>query len=81
MNALEAKFCNDTGFHYLGFLEELQPSEKPQMMYRQRLHELRLTNDKAKLPERTTSVCDLESVLLKIKKKVSNSSKKKNIYI
>ena len=70
MNALEAKFCNDTGFNYLRFLEELQPTEPPQLMYRQRLQELRLTNAKAKLPERSGTSHDQESVLLIIKKKV-----------
>ena len=25
MTALEAKFCNDVGFNYLAFLEELEP--------------------------------------------------------
>ena len=66
MQALEAKFCNDTGFNYLAFLEELQPSEKPQLMYVERLKELRLTNQKGKLPERNPGG-DLETVLTKIK--------------
>jgi hypothetical protein len=70
MKALEACFCNDTGFHYLDFLNQIQPEEKPQVMYVKRLKEIRLTNQKGKLPERNTTVADLESVLLKIKSKV-----------
>ena len=70
MQALEAKFCNDTGFNYLSFLEELQPSEKPTLMYLERLKELRMTNQKGKLPERRPAK-DLEGVLTKIKTMVS----------
>jgi len=70
MQALEAKFCNDTGFNYIAFLEELQPTEKPQQMYIERLKELRLTNQKdTKVPQRHASA-DLESILTKIKTKV-----------
>ena len=70
MKALEAKFCNDTGFNYLAFLEELQPVVKPDLMYIKRLEELRLTNAKSKLPERGVGA-DLETVLNKIKTMVS----------
>ena len=33
MKALEAKFCNDVGFNYLAFLEELHPTAKRTLMY------------------------------------------------
>ena len=69
MQALEAKFCNDTGFNYLAFLEELQPREAPKQMYVERLKELRLTNQKDKAPKSNASV-DLEAILNKIKTKV-----------
>ena len=68
MQALEAKFCNDTGFNYLAFLSELQPTEPPKMMYQQRLEELRQTN----APKKTVlGRADLEGVLVKVKTKVS----------
>ena len=69
MIALEAKFCNDTGFNYLAFLSELMPEEPPQFMYQSRLEELRKTNMKKTLPELNAQK-DLESVLLKVKTKV-----------
>lgn len=71
MQALEAKFCNDTGFNYLWFLKELQPEDPPKFMYLERLAQLRLTNQKSKLPERSGVTGDLEGVLTKIKTKVS----------
>lgn len=70
MIALEAKYCNDTGFNYLAFLSELQPEEKPQFMYVSRLEDIRKTNQKKTLPELNAQK-DLESVLLKVKTKVS----------
>lgn len=69
MQALEAKFCNDSGFHYLAFLGELQPAEPIQHMYVKRLNELRLVNEKGALPEHNTA-CDLDGVLTKIKTQV-----------
>ena len=69
MQALEAKFCNDTGFNYLAFLAELQPQEPIQLMYVERLKELRATNDKKALKPRNCA-SDLEGVLSKIKTKV-----------
>ena len=69
MIALEAKFCNDTGFNYISFLEELQPREPPKFMYEKRLEEIRQTNQKKSLPELNAQK-DLEGVLLKVKTKV-----------
>ena len=69
MQALEARFCNDTGFNYLDFLSVLQPAEPPKLMYVERLKELRLTNQKPNRIERNVAV-DLEGVLTKIKTKV-----------
>jgi len=69
MICLEEKFCNDTGFNYISFLQELQPVEPPKMMYVQRLEDIRRANQKPKLPEKGAAT-DLESVLLKIKTKV-----------
>lgn len=70
MAALEAKFCNDVGFNYLEFLQELEPKEPPQFMYEKRLEELRLTNSKKTLPELNVAG-DFEGVMMKIKTKVS----------
>jgi hypothetical protein len=66
MEALEARFCNDTGFNYIAFLEELQPGEKPKLMYLERQKEVREVNQRNKLPEVEPSR-DLEAILLKIK--------------
>ena len=71
MQALEAKFCNDTGFSYRPFLEELQPQDPPKLMYMERLAELRLTNLKSKLPEGSGVARHLEEILNKIRAKVT----------
>ena len=71
MDALEAKFCNDTGFNYIAFLEELQPQEPLEFKYLQRCQELRVANHKKTLPE-TNIATDLEGVMTKIKTKVFN---------
>ena len=69
MAALEARFCNDTGFNYMAFLVELQPQEPIEMMYTKRQGQIRATNQKGRLPEGKIGR-DLESILLKIKTKV-----------
>merc|ERR1712079_448789 len=69
MQALEAKFCNDTGFNYLAFLADLQPQEPIKLMYVERLKELRATNSRKTLQPRNCAT-DLEGVLSKIKTKV-----------
>ena len=69
MIALEAKFCNDTGFNYIAFLSELQPEAPPKFMYETRLEDIRKTNQRKILPELNAQK-DLESVLLKVKTKV-----------
>lgn len=70
MKALEAKFCNDMGFNYIAFLQELQPYTPPDFMYEKRLEDVRQTNVRTRLPE-TDPISDLEGVLIKIKTKVS----------
>ncbi|ELU01670.1 hypothetical protein CAPTEDRAFT_182794 [Capitella teleta] len=69
MEALEARFCNDTGFNYIAFLGELQPTEKPKLMYLERQKEVREVNQRTKNPEVDPSR-DLEVILLKIKNRV-----------
>ena len=69
MEALEARYVNDVGFNYLEFLRDLQPQDPVKPMYVERLKELRLTNEKTKLPERDPK-SDLEAILLKLKTKV-----------
>ncbi|KAK3583614.1 hypothetical protein CHS0354_039437 [Potamilus streckersoni] len=70
MIALEAKFCNDVGFNYIAFLQELQPQEPPKFMYEKRLENLRATNSRKRLPDMNPET-DLEGLLLKIQTKVS----------
>jgi hypothetical protein len=74
MAAIEAKFCDDMGFNYKLFQQEIQPEEKPSLKYLQRLEDLRKLNQRKKLPERGPCI-DLEGVLNKIKTKVSRSLK------
>ncbi len=69
MQALEAYFCNDTGFNYMQFLQVLQPEEPPKFMYVERLKTLRLANQKNEMPERNPAG-DLDGVITKIKTKV-----------
>lgn len=69
MQALEAKFCNDTGFNYLAFLSELEPQEPSKLLYVERLKEIRTTNRKSALPQMAVAT-DLEGVMNKIKTKV-----------
>lgn len=69
MVALGAKYCDDNGFNYARFLQDLEPAEAPTLMYENRLTELRKINQQKKLPE--IDPCrDLEGVLTKIKIKV-----------
>ena len=70
MAALEAKYCNDTGFNYMTFLSELMPQDPPKLMYLERLKGLRKTNEGKRLPE-IDAKQDLEDLLLKMKTKVS----------
>ena len=69
MSALEAKYCNDTGFNYMSFLSDLQPQDPLEMMYIKRQEQIRAANQKGKLPEKKPGR-DLESVLIKIKTRV-----------
>lgn len=70
MAALGAKYCDDNGFNYARFLQDLEPEEAPAFVYEDRLSELRRYNQKKQLPERDPCR-DLEGVLTKIKIKVS----------
>jgi len=69
MQALETRYCDVLGLHYLVFLKDLEPEEPVQNLYAERLKLLRLTNDKTLLPERNVAG-DLEGVLSKVKTKV-----------
>lgn len=75
MAALEAKYCNDTGFNYMVFFSELMPQEPLQFMYMERLKGLRKTNEGKRLPE-IDAKSDLEALLFKIKTKVSKKAAK-----
>lgn len=70
MQALESLYSNDYGVDYCKFLADLQPEEDIPFMYVKRMEEVRKTNLKKTLPEQNAKA-DLESVLLKIKTKVS----------
>ncbi|XP_033106808.1 uncharacterized protein LOC117108769 [Anneissia japonica] len=70
MSALECKYSNDMGFNYVRFLEDLQPSIKPQLKYTERLQELRKVNSKTISLEQNP-LTDYQSIMNKIKIKVS----------
>eukprot|EP00795_Rhopilema_esculentum_P008232 gene8232-14169_t len=46
MDVIIEKYADDTGFNYVRFLEDLQPSEKTENKYIERLKELELVNKK-----------------------------------
>ena len=75
MTALEAKYSDDVGFNYSKFLKDLEPSEAPKLMYKERLVELRKVNSTKRLPE-ITPCTDLEGVLNKIKIKVGSQGRR-----
>ena len=62
------KFSDDIGFNYLRFLEELQPSEKTESKYIQRLKELTLVNAKE---IKDPGSGGIEQVMIKIKTKIA----------
>ncbi|KAI8521606.1 hypothetical protein Bbelb_013600 [Branchiostoma belcheri] len=68
--AIEAKFSDKTGFNYLRFLAELQPTPAQEKMYEKRLQELTLVNQQKQLPEMNAAP-DLGGVMFKIKDKVA----------
>ncbi len=67
MDVLIERFSDDTGFNYIAFLEVLQPSEKTDYKYTQRLKELNLVNKKSLL---STGSTDISEIMNKIKTKV-----------
>lgn len=64
---LQTRYSDDIGFNYIQFLDDLQPSEKPEMKYLQRLEELKLTNQKH-LPDLGDD--SIERIMYKIKCRV-----------
>ncbi|XP_022079913.1 uncharacterized protein LOC110973400 [Acanthaster planci] len=70
MELLELKYSNTMGFNYLRFLDDLQPRDKQDLKYTQRLEELRLVNSKSVSLEKNP-LTDFEEIMKKIKIKVS----------
>ncbi|XP_071953709.1 uncharacterized protein [Antedon mediterranea] len=70
MSALESKYSNNMGFNYVRFLEDLQPSQKPELKYTERLEVLRKVNSNTSSLEQNP-LTDFESIMTKIKTKVS----------
>lgn len=68
MDVIIEKFSDDIGFNYLRFLEELQPSEKTESKYIQRLKELTLVNAKE---IKDPGSGGIEQVMIKIKTKIA----------
>lgn len=64
---LQSRYSDDIGFNYIKFLDDLQPSEKPEMKYLQRIEELKLTNTKH-LPDLGDD--NIEKIMYKIKSRV-----------
>ena len=67
MDVMIEKFSDDTGFNYTRFLEELQPPEKTENKYIERLKELKLVNKKE---VKDSGTAELEHIMNKIKLKV-----------
>lgn len=67
MDVIIEKFSDDTGFNYIRFLEELQPSEKTENKYIERLKELNLVNAKE---VKDTGSAGIEYIMDKIKTKI-----------
>lgn len=65
------KFSDNTGFNYLKFLEELQPSEKQERKYLNRLEQLKSAANREKVIDGTV---DIEFVMNKVKTKVVHKS-------
>ena len=80
ISAIEARFCNDKGFNYMGFLNAVQPFVPQELMYVKRQEEIRGINAKGGLPELNPE-SDLENILLKIKTKVWRFSKKMSLLV
>jgi hypothetical protein len=70
MELLELKYTNAKGFNYLRFLDDLQPREKQELKYTQRLEELRLVNTRNVSLEKNP-LNSVEEIMKKIKIKVS----------
>lgn len=66
------KFSDNTGFNYLKFLEELQPSEIQEQKYLNRLEQLKLANKEKEI--HGTETVDIEFVMNKVKTKVVKKS-------
>ena len=64
------KFSDNTGFNYLKFLEELQPSEMQEQKYLNRLEQLKLANKEKQIDD----TVDIEFVMNKVKTKVVKKS-------
>ena len=70
LEAMEARWFDDKGFNYRGFLTDVQPERETQLMYIKRLESLRkLQESRGKLPEKNVAT-DLEGVLFKMRSKV-----------
>lgn len=67
IKVLQNRYSDDIGFNYIQFLDDLQPSEKPELKYLQRLEELKLTNQK-NLPDLGDD--NIEKIMYKIKCRV-----------
>jgi len=65
MSAIEARFSNDEGFNYFDFLEDLEPSAKPDFMYAKRLQELRIINSRGSMPDMQPAT-DFQQVMTKV---------------
>lgn len=64
IDLLYEKFSDNTGFNYLKFLEELQPSEKQEQKYLNRLQQLKLNAQKKEVINNTV---EISVVMYKIK--------------
>jgi Ca2+-binding EF-hand superfamily protein len=70
LETLEAKFVDNVGFHYVAFLNELQPNIVEEPKYEKFMAELHKLSANEKGPFESNSFTDVQSILLKIKDQV-----------
>ncbi|XP_048419206.1 uncharacterized protein LOC125467433 isoform X1 [Stegostoma tigrinum] len=68
MALLEKVYCDELGFDFVRFLEEVDPQEKPEKMYNKLMNEIHQLNESKKNLQQGT-LSDINSILEKIKTK------------
>ena len=70
LETLEAKFVDNVGFHYVAFLNELQPNIVEEPKYAKLMTEIHNLSANEKGPFESNPLADVQSILIKIKDQV-----------